>query len=515
MEEKIAFTIWTDDGEFIIPTMADTVNYGFYGVKSYDWNVAVDGQTPVRYTRERNSSNKQGIKLSGLTLGEHKIVITPFNEPSIGWGNVFGFAFTSAGSDADVQTNKNKVLRLDAPLTTLAFAPKVDEGDQNIYSNFFAYTFSGCTYLTTGAALANTYSLPSNVTKINSFAKNIHYENESLETPLDLSLMSAWLNKNNQLTEFSYFLSASHFQNFHLVNGVDLTPISNWFENNTSIKVFDNFMLTTYSFSYQLSQPTSLLALSAWFNSSSNLESLYYFMSETYSKNNSLFDLKKIVLPNWIKFYAEKNNLNLHNAFYNAFEQNYIDQETLSEPVFEDGSTLSSVTLNDSSSGRKFGLYAYAGRCGLKIAQNSKHWTVSDGGMRDCPVIEEIVVAETTTSPVAKIQMCPNLKYGEAHPCTKLLQEYLNANEAKLNKAGQVGSDKNETEYYCHYTERALIKFQTDNKIAVTGMFDNATKEKIYTIGDFYQSDYDFTKVDYEAVVKDAECPPGEWRTLE
>jgi len=110
--------------------------------------------------------------------------------------------------------------------------------------------------------------------------------------------------------------------------------------------------------------------------------------------------------------------------------------------------------------------------------------------------------------------MCPDLKYGDKHPCVKLLQEYLNANEAKLNKTGLVGSDQNETEYYCHYTERALIKFQGDNELPVTGMFDEATKKKVYEIGDFYKSDYNFTKLDYDASIERGSCPINEWRTI-
>lgn len=535
VEEKIAFTIWTDDGEFLIPASENDNYYKPY----YDWQVAVDGNTPIRYfcNREKfysensdggyNYCNKMSIELSGLSVGEHKIVITPTNKPSVGWGFMFGFGSQDNSKAATIQDNKDKIIHIDAPLTTLAFFPGVYDG--NKVKNMFREIFFGCRNLINGATVANTYNLPDEVTELDNFMDSMYAYDESLETSADISLMSGFINKNNKIESLNDFMDDIYYNNYHLTKGTDLTPIKDWFYHSTSVTNIRSFMGGMYINNYQLTIPSNLLPLKDWFFDGTPIDSragdpFYYstgfasFMTHTYDNNSSLFDLSQIVFPNWIKTFILKYPGTV-DIMENIFAQDDARQKTVSEPKWEDGSVLSSIVkelrIEDGLTNAYEPHGVYNGRCGIEAPAENKQkgnpFSISD---TKCPEVKVIVVDEKTTSPVAKIQMCPDLKYGDKHPCAKLLQEYLNANEAKLNKIGQVGSDQNETEYYCHYTERALIKFQEDNELPVTGMFDEATKKKVYEIGDFYKSDYNFTKIEYNVGVEKGVCPPGEWRTI-
>jgi cell division protein FtsL len=533
IDEKIAFTIWTDDGEFLIPTSANNNYYKPY----YDWQVSVDGSSSVRYYCDEkkyysenvdgkaNYCDKQSIKLSGLSSGNHKIVITPTNGPTPSWGFMFGFDLKDSTEAANIQENKDKIISVDAPLTTMAFFPGIYDGEKVKY--MFSKTFYECRNLINGVVLANTYSLPNKVTELNDFMSGLHAYNESLETPIDLSLMSGFIGKDNKIESLESFMYDAYYDNYHLIKGMDLSSIEDWFLKNTTVKNLRGFMAGLHQNNYQLIDPTNFLPLKDWFfegtpiegkeNDLSNYSTGFSsFMSHTYDGCSSLFDLAQITFPNWIKHFIFKYPGSV-DIMENIFVQLNAQEKTISEPKWEDGSVLSSIVkdLKTNVAGIIVEPHnVYIGRCGMTAPQENKQkgnpFSIDD---MKCPE-KKIVVDEKTTSPVGKMQMCPDLKYGDKHLCVELLQEYLNANEAKLNKVGQVGSDKNETEYYCHYTERALIKFQQDNNIPVNGMFDKATKEKIYQIGDFYQSDYNFTKIEYGTNTEKGVCPPGEWRII-
>ena len=129
-------------------------------------------------------------------------------------------------------------------------------------------------------------------------------------------------------------------------------------------------------------------------------------------------------------------------------------------------------------------------------------------------VLPESCYKQTQTdivSVVDYLQMCPELEYDQSHPCVRMIQEYLNANNAVLAQAGG-GSVRNETAYFCHRTENAMWRFQRDHDIPTTGRFDAATKAAIAQIGNFYQTSWSMREVNLSSPIVPANCPPNEWR---
>jgi hypothetical protein len=318
IKEEILFKIYTEDGTYTIPT------FGLVGGEyhSYDWNVFVDG---VKYTATPTTSpisNTNGIELT-VTPGTRQIRITPVNDPAPGWGNAFGHNNSWSGANSD--DNKKKLISIDAPLTTMAFAPEVSE-DVTVTnaSQMFANMFHGCRNLTAGAKIADTYKLPPTVTDLSYFLSGTHFGNTSLISPIDLSGLEGWLDGNTTITNLSEFLNWTHY-------------------NNTS-----------------LTSPISLIPLKDWFGTDRLMTDLSWFLYGTHSNNTSL-DLKgQAIFPDWINTLKEGSTdiENVSPAFYRIFLCIDEKNDDTGEPKFEDGDPLSSLG-NPSGSNSK---QTYKGR---------------------------------------------------------------------------------------------------------------------------------------------------------
>ncbi|MDR1562182.1 MAG: hypothetical protein LBS54_03710 [Dysgonamonadaceae bacterium] len=153
IQEQILFTIKidTDGDDYYIPTSGRVGNTSPH---PYNWNVSVDGDEAVNY--DNSTGSNDGIALTGLEAGTHQICITPHACPfTAGWGNAFGHIGYQTTGNANTAANKQKLISIDAPLTTMAFAPESTTATNA--SSMFAYMFYDCSNLTTGAKIADTY----------------------------------------------------------------------------------------------------------------------------------------------------------------------------------------------------------------------------------------------------------------------------------------------------------------------------------------------------------------------
>ena len=118
------------------------------------------------------------------------------------------------------------------------------------------------------------------------------------------------------------------------------------------------------------------------------------------------------------------------------------------------------------------------------------------------------------SSVVGSLSTCGTLQYNDSHACVQLLQEYLNVHEAMLlrplDSLSNAGLTGYETIYFCNRTEVALAKFQAANNIAITGIFDTATKDVVIKRGDFFKSHMNAHT--FSLPVSKADCPIGEAR---
>jgi len=394
--ECILFTINTTDGTYSIPTSGLVADMHH----TYNWDVYVDGilttACPGGNCTGTSHSNTapgvNGIALTGLSNGEHQIKIVPHNGPAPGWGNAFGHAFITVG--ANVQANKNKLISLDSPLTTMAFAPKTTESTTNA-SYMFANIFINCVNLTEPATFVDTYKLPSAVTDFSFFLSQIHHSNTNLTTSIDLTPLAGWLSANNSInnldrflnqshdsnpnlgtpinlgplagwfnnntsiTSMYYFLASSHFGNTNLTIPIDLTPLSGWFNANTSIANLACFLGFTHYGNTSLTAPINLVPLSGWFNANRSFTNLASFLEGSHYSNNDLTLAGQTIFPNWIKTATQGGTSiwNVSNAFYQTFYA-YKFGDT-GEPRFQDGSVLSSIGTPATNN------QAYIGRYGI------------------------------------------------------------------------------------------------------------------------------------------------------
>ncbi|MDR1562574.1 MAG: hypothetical protein LBS54_05780 [Dysgonamonadaceae bacterium] len=303
-EEEILFTINTTDEKYYIPTsgyVGGTYNH------AYKWDISVDNVV-VKANEAGTGSESNGIPLS-LTNGTHQIRITPADSPAPGWGNAFGHnGIVSGGDDS---ANKGKLISIDAPLTTLAFAPKISENPTGTNaSNMFAYMFYNCTNLTTGAKIVDTYQLPEEVTDLSNFLNATHAGNMNLETPIDLSGLKEWLSNNQKIDNLSVFLYGTHSGNTSIEDPIDISHLSGWFEKNTSITNLLGFLLSTHS-------------------------------------NNTSLDLKgQKIFPEWIKKLEDGSGTpikDVNSAFERMFSCEQEKSGDTGEPTFENGDPLSSL----------------------------------------------------------------------------------------------------------------------------------------------------------------------------
>ena len=234
--ECIIFTINTADGNYSIPTSGAVT--GTASTHAYNWLVYVDGQPITSCGGNNNCTGTSstsstpganGIALAGLGSGAHQIKILPNGTPTPGWGNAFGHYITTTG--ANTTTNKYKFISIDAPLTTMAFAPKTTESTTNA-SYMFAYLFSGCTNLTAGAIIIDTYKLPGTTNDLSNFLRSIHQDNTSLAVPVNLAQLPDWFSPNTSIANLASFLGFAHYNNTSLVlSGQRIFP--NWMKTMT------------------------------------------------------------------------------------------------------------------------------------------------------------------------------------------------------------------------------------------------------------------------------------------
>jgi len=286
--ECILFTIYTDDGTYAIPTSGRVADMNH----TYDWDVYVDGVLTTDCPGGNCSGtsgtiglNVKGIILTGLSSGEHQIKIVPFNSPAPGWGNAFGHYDNTDG--ANDQDNKDKLISVDSPLTTMAFAPKTTESTTDA-SSMFANIFYDCTNLTTPAILMDTYKLPNTITNLFDFLNQSHFNNFSLTDPIDLTPLDGWFNANTSITNLANFLYYTHYNNFNLTTPIDLTPLAGWFNANTSIVDLSWFLSSSYSSNTNLTTPIDLTPLAGWFNANTSITNLSGFLFSSHGDNTNL-----------------------------------------------------------------------------------------------------------------------------------------------------------------------------------------------------------------------------------
>ncbi|MDR1563113.1 MAG: hypothetical protein LBS54_08570, partial [Dysgonamonadaceae bacterium] len=175
------------------------------------------------------STNHNGIAITIPEAGTHQIRITPHSCPfTAGWGNAFGYKSDNTGN-ANTAANKQKLISIDAPLTTMAFAPQEEVGNTSA-SWMFANIFYGCTNLITPAKIADTYKLPKKITDLSYFLHATYAGNTFLTSPIDLRNISGWFSNNEKITNLSNFLQNTHYGNSNL--------------NLTGQKIFPNWIKT-------------------------------------------------------------------------------------------------------------------------------------------------------------------------------------------------------------------------------------------------------------------------------
>ena len=320
--ECILFTINTTDGTYSIPTSGRVASLDH----TYDWDVYVDNvlttDCPSGNCTGTSSTSTapgvNGITLTGLSSGQHQIKIVPHNAPIPGWGNAFGHYSDTTGANA--QANKNKIISLDSPLTTMAFAPKTSESTTNASYMFYGI-FNYCTNLTAPANFMDTYKLPSTITDLSNFLQQSHSGNSNLSTPIDLAPLAGWFNANTSITNLSGFLRTIHYDNTNLSTPIDLSPLTNWFNSNNSITDLPHFLSSThYGANTSLTTPIDLTPLAGWFNSNNSITNLSAFLRASYFSNHSLNTPTNLApLAGWFNANTSITNLSefLYSTHYN------------------------------------------------------------------------------------------------------------------------------------------------------------------------------------------------------
>jgi hypothetical protein len=370
-EDQILFTITTtNNGGYDIPTSG----YLNQSSHAYDWYVTVDGQPAVNaestdgHFSGTSDTGSAGIQLTGLSAGKHKIRIIPHGDEVAGWGNAFGHYSGTGG--ANNFGNKQKLISIDAPLSTLAFAPESANATSAAY--MFAYMFHNCSNLTTPAVIRDNYKLPTTITDLSNFLSGTHNGNTKLTDPIDLTLLKDWFSDNQTITDLSYFLYNTHNSNDSLKQPINLTPLEDWFSNNTKITTLSRFLANTHFGNKGLKQPINLTPLRDWFSSGRTTISLSNFLFNTHCNNTSLKLSGQIIFPNWVKTIKQGTTTPIQDVS-SAFSQTfYLDPPEqggdTGEPKFEDGTVLSS--LRNPSSAKS----TYTNRTGITSTSIGDNW---------------------------------------------------------------------------------------------------------------------------------------------
>jgi hypothetical protein len=349
--DEILFTINTTDDVYSIPTS------GYLGATwnhNYDWDITVDGQPASAGSNGHcvgTGGSSAGILLTGLSSGDHQIRITPHNAPFPGWGNAFGY-LDNGGA---FEINREKLISIDAPLSTLAFAPKADGSEDAANASYmFAYLFMSCTNLAHPAVIRDNYRLPETVTNLSCFLRSAYNYISNLEEPIDLTFLKDWLKGNTSISNLSYFLYYTHKENHSLINPIDLAPLSGWFNGNLSITNLSYFLDGTHLNNTSLENPIDLTPLSGWFNATTSVSNLSNFLASIHYGNTSLRLSGQIIFPNWIKTIQEGTtpilDIDALSLMFAINAATPLSGDT-GEPKFEDESVLS--TLGTPSSNKR------------------------------------------------------------------------------------------------------------------------------------------------------------------
>jgi hypothetical protein len=371
-EDQILFTINTTNGIYDIPTSGRLNNSNH----EYDWYVTVDGQPAVTAEItdghfQGTGTNNFGIHLTGLPAGKHKIRIIPHGDEVAGWGNAFGHSTGSGGANAT--DNKQKLISIDAPLSTLAFAPKTTETDGATSAAYmFANLFYRCTNLTTPAVIRDNYKLPTTITDLSNFLAGTHYNNDSLKQPIDLTPLKDWFTNNTTITNLSNFLYSTHNGNDSLKQPIDLTPLKDWFTNNQTIMYMSAFLSNTHFDNASLTDPINLMPLKNWFPDNRMMASLSSFLSNTHCINTSLtLSSDQPIFPNWVQTINQLGTTGTLQNVSNTFFQTFFlkdAQDGDTEPTFEDGTPLSNLGNPGTIRG------TYTGRTGITDTNIGSNW---------------------------------------------------------------------------------------------------------------------------------------------
>ena len=118
VSEEFKLTIDTRQTDAGLIGSTTTFSIPTSGVYAYDWNIDW-GDGTVQRAIGTGSNTSAGITHTYATGGQYQITIKPAGVAS-SWFRAFGFWSNTNG--ANVQTNKNKVVSLDTPLTVSMFA---------------------------------------------------------------------------------------------------------------------------------------------------------------------------------------------------------------------------------------------------------------------------------------------------------------------------------------------------------------------------------------------------------
>ncbi|MDL2327467.1 hypothetical protein LJC64_02245 [Ruminococcaceae bacterium OttesenSCG-928-A11] len=304
--ECIVFTVdltTAQDNTYSIPTSGrvSTMDH------TYNWDVYVDGYLTSACsggnctgTSGTGLPGAAGIVLTNLSNNQHQILIVPHDDPIPGWGNAFGYYNNTSGANTDV--NKNKLVSLDAPLTTMAFAPKTTESSTNA-SYMFAYTFSGCINQVNTIVVIDTYKLPDTIINLSLFMAYVHSGNQSISSPIDLTPLTNWLNNNNSIKEMSMFFYSSHSGNPNIQSPIDLNPISGWFNHNNSIVNLTDFFRSVHASNTNIRSPIDLAPISDWFDSNNSVVEINGFFKDSHSNNINLqYPISLHPISDWFNY---------------------------------------------------------------------------------------------------------------------------------------------------------------------------------------------------------------------
>jgi len=107
-------------------------------VYAYDWNIDWGDGTAVQHATGTGANTSAGITHTYATVGQYQIKIIPAGSTT-GWLRAFGFYNNTSG--ANVQTNKNKVVSPDTPLTVAMYAAP---GATSVANDVCRYMFYNC-----------------------------------------------------------------------------------------------------------------------------------------------------------------------------------------------------------------------------------------------------------------------------------------------------------------------------------------------------------------------------------